>query len=236
MGNVLIDESILQGWADVVREKQDLEDKMKPSVLLEKTREMGQGGSNEDFWRMYDGLKNYTRKFADMISLTSMPQIDTSNGTDFSYMFMNCTSLISMPELDTSNGSNMSDMFKNCTSLTSIPKLNVSNNTVFNNLFDACKSLVSLPELDVSNASKFSYTFRGCNGLQNILFVEASIKKSVSFSNSPLLSDASIQSIIDGLADLTDSTSPTLTLHADVKAKLTETQIATITNKNWTLA
>lgn len=47
MGKVLIDESILQGWADVVREKQGIDDLMKPSVLLEKTREIESGGSVE---------------------------------------------------------------------------------------------------------------------------------------------------------------------------------------------
>jgi hypothetical protein len=38
------------------------------------------------------------------------------------------------------------------------------------------------------------------------------------------------------LVDLTGATTQTLTFNKDVKAKLTETQIATITNKNWTLA
>ena len=68
----------------------------------------------------------------------------------------------------------------------------------------------------------------------HIKFVEKSIKASIAFAQSSLLSDESIQSIIDGLA--TVETAQTLTLHADVKAKLTDEQIAQITIKNWSLA
>lgn len=78
--------------------------------------------------------------------------------------------------------------------------------------------------------------FVGCTLLEEIRFVPSSIFVAFGFANSSLLSDASIQSIIDGLADLTGQTAQTITFHKDVKAKLTETQIATITGKNWTLA
>ena len=50
------------------------------------------------------------------------------------------------------------------------------------------------------------------------------------------LSDETIQSIIDGLADLTEQTTQTITFYATVGAKLTDEQKATITAKNWTLA
>ena len=67
-----------------------------------------------------------------------------------------------------------------------------------------------------------------------IEFVAETIKVSISFINVNLLSAESIQSVIDGLATVT--TAQTLTLNATVKAKLTEEQLATITNKNWNLA
>ena len=44
-----------------------------------------------------------------------------------------------------------------------------------------------------------------------------------------------MQSIIDGLKDLTGAESQTLTFHSAVGNKLTDTQKATITAKNWTL-
>lgn len=74
-----------------------------------------------------------------------------------------------------------------------------------------------------------------CDALEEVRFVQKTIKKSCVFS-SAFLSEASVQSIIEGLFDLTGGTAQTLTLNADVKANLTETQLATITGKNWTVA
>lgn len=93
-----------------------------------------------------------------------------------------------------------------------------------------------LGELDVSECGSFNQTFGVCDSLKEIRFKAGTIKVNLQFQRSRVLSDESIQSIIDGLADLTGQTAQTLTLHADVKAKLSEEQIATITSKNWTLA
>lgn len=71
--------------------------------------------------------------------------------------------------------------------------------------------------------------------LENITF-EGVIGKSVNFQWSSLLSDVSVQNIIDCLADLTGQASQTITVHAEVEARMTEEQKATITSKNWTLA
>lgn len=91
--------------------------------------------------------------------------------------------------------------------------------------------------LDLSSAnSNSSSQFNTCKALKEVRFVKNSVKTSLNFINSSLLSVESIQSIIDGLADLTGLETQTLTLHADVKTKLTEEQISQITYKNWTLA
>ena len=93
-----------------------------------------------------------------------------------------------------------------------------------------------LGELDFSEAESVHNAFSQCTSLEEVGFAKNTLKLSISFSNSRLLSNASIKSIIEALADLTGTTAQTLTFHADVKAKLTEEQIATITSKNWTLA
>lgn len=87
----------------------------------------------------------------------------------------------------------------------------------------------------------FSGTTTGIQTLNLAKLVEmriapVSIKAKIGFYYSPNLSDETIQSIIDGLADLTGQTAQTITLHADVKSKLTDTQLTTITSKNWNLA
>ena len=103
-----------------------------------------------------------------------------------------------------------------------------------NNMF-VSSGIVTIDEpFDFSSISQANNTaFLNANKLENVCFVKNSIYKSITFS-SAVLSTNSIQSIIDGLA--TVETAQTLTLHADVKAKLTEEQLATITSKNWNVA
>lgn len=91
-------------------------------------------------------------------------------------------------------------------------------------------------DLNGSSAMTFSNAFNQLVLLREVRFVAETIKVSISFPQSSELSAESIQSIIDGLADLTGATAQTIIFNANVKAKLTEEQIATITSKNWTLA
>ena len=90
--------------------------------------------------------------------------------------------------------------------------------------------------LDISGGQNTTAAFDGCVLLEDIEFVPNTIKVNISFLNCANLSDVSIQSIIDGLADLTGQTTQTITFHATVGTKLTDEQKATITAKNWTLA
>lgn len=76
----------------------------------------------------------------------------------------------------------------------------------------------------------------GCRNLEEISFVPNTIGAKIDFAKSDKLSDASIQSIIDGLADLTGQETQTLTFHATVGVKLTDEQKTAISAKNWTLA
>lgn len=89
--------------------------------------------------------------------------------------------------------------------------------------------------LDFSSATTIVNPFNYHYSLKEVRFVETSIPLSISFSYSSQLSTETIQSIIDGLADLTGGTAQTLTLHATVGEKLTDEQKATITAKNWEL-
>ena len=89
--------------------------------------------------------------------------------------------------------------------------------------------------LDLTEGTTTNYGFVGANLLEDIEFVPNTISVDIRFS-SAVLTDASINSIIDGLADLTGATAQTLTLHATVGAALTDEQKAMISAKNWTLA
>ena len=62
------------------------------------------------------------------------------------------------------------------------------------------------------------------------------MKVSFNISNSTLLSSSELVKIFNNLADLTNSSSQTLTLGTTLLAKLTDEEKAIATNKNWTLA
>ena len=104
--------------------------------------------------------------------------------------------------------------------------------------FNGCKMLREITHpFDFTSCTSASEMFRSCNALEEVRFVAGTIKVKLGyFDHCGVLSDASIQSWVDGLADLTGQTSVTQTLHANVKARMTETQIATVTAKNWTIA
>ena len=87
--------------------------------------------------------------------------------------------------------------------------------------------------LDVSECTAFTYSFFASQ-LRDVEFVPNTIKAAIRF-NSGYLTQASIESIINGLADLTSGTAQTLTLNG-WGSKLTDDQKARITAKNWTLA
>ena len=108
--------------------------------------------------------------------------------------------------------------------------------TTFARFAANASNLTSVKNLNFSYATNAGLAFSGASALTEIEIVAGTIEISISFADSPSLSDASIQSIVDGLTDLTGSTAQTLTLHTDVKAKLTEEQTAAVTAKNWTLA
>lgn len=88
-----------------------------------------------------------------------------------------------------------------------------------------------------TSADSLTNMFRNCIALKEVRFKENAIPLSISFSDSPDLSDDSTDSIIDGLIPITDGTARTITFHANVKTRLTDEQKATITTtKGWTLA
>ncbi len=93
-----------------------------------------------------------------------------------------------------------------------------------------------LGEIDMSACTNTSSAFQSASSLETIRIKKGTLNVSINFAVSSSLTDASVQSIIDGLADLTGGTAQTLTLHSAVKGKLTDSQIAAITNKNWNLA
>ena len=115
-----------------------------------------------------------------------------------------------------------------------VPALDFSTFTEMDSVFNNADKITTIRKLKVNENATWNYAFNAATALENITF-EGTIGKNISFANSPLLTTASVQSIIDCLKDLTGQTAQTLTFHATVGGKLTDAQKATITAKNWTL-
>lgn len=136
--------------------------------------------------------------------------------------------------LDCSNFNTFRTFCYECANLESVHLTNTQNVEVWSDSFYKCGKLKTLETLDFSSLTH-NIDLKSINlyYLENLKIVSETLKHSAYFS-SPCLTDESIQSIIDGLA--TVETAQTLTLNATVKAKLTQTQLDTITSKNWNLA
>ena len=123
-------------------------------------------------------VTNMYGMFFDCSSLTSIPQLDTSKVKHMEGMFRGCSSLTSIPQLDTSNVTTMGGwsggMFEGCSSLTSIPQMNTSNVTDMRALFNGCSSLTSIPQIDTSKVTKTNYMFYGCSSLTSIPLLDFS--------------------------------------------------------------
>lgn len=129
-------------------------------------------------------------------------------------------------------------MFANTSSIEEIDISNL-NFQVYNavSTFQSCSSLKKIiGVIDFSKAINVQGFFVNSEKLEEVRFKENSLSVSISLSSCSLLSDASIQNIIDGLADLTGQTAQTITFHKEIEAKLSDEQKAQITSKNWTLA
>lgn len=180
---------------------------------------------------LYYGCKKLTNE---QIKLTN---ISTSRSDiDASYMFYECTSLekIEDGKINAISFSNMQNFAQDCTKLREINIGTTYSCTNALSMFNNCNALETVKTLNlskISNAQNQRYMFNNCVALKNVEFIPNTIRWSISFANSPLLTTESVQNIINALLNI--STAQTVTFHKDVV--ITDEQKTTITEKGWTL-
>lgn len=127
----------------------------------------------------------------------------------------------------------LSRMFDYCRGLTTIPQIDTSLVTDVSYLFYYCQTLKTLPLLDFSNVNNISNAFYNCSSLTN---VGGFINLSVGFSlvDALSLTRESVLNIFNNLATVTVNTY--IYLHSNVKARLTDDDIAIATSKGWTVS
>lgn len=172
--------------------------------------------------------------FQNCDKLTTISNLNMPKVTNTVYVFNNCTSLEKIERTSNPLCSGNCDKFASgCTSLVEFDQ-DTSKVTSFYHMFDGDTSLETIKTIDGTASQGFADTFKNCSALKNIEITPGTINLNISFGNSPLLTAASIQNIINGLATVTSQR--TLTLHTDVKSKLTDEQKSAIASKNWKLA
>lgn len=186
-------------------------------------------------------LVNIAEKIQRVFELKdNKPYIDTREITDWRFFNQEGKRDFLLPKLDTSNGTNFYYFCRSATSLKVVPNnLNFSKASQLYYAFYGCTSLHTVEYIDFSSIPITTSTdnrifgiFYNCSALENITIKENSLKAPISFEYSPLLSNDSIQSIVDCLVSTT-GVAKKLTLHKDTYAKLTEAQFSTIANKGW---
>lgn len=174
---------------------------------------------------------------------------------DITQMFYACETMTELPKpldfseiLTTCNDAygNRRGVFGYCRKLKVIPDLNMRAIGGLEEWFSYCESLETIELLRVNEntiyAPSNSYSFYGCKQLQNITF-DGVIGQDISFANSPLLTDASLDSIVSHLKDYSigwvegDGNKATITLHSTVKERIKNTEIENlIKSKKWGIA
>ena len=137
---------------------------------------MGYGDGVDDLHTaMFKGVTNWSNFNANGSRQSIVEYLrfeDTSNGTDFSDMFLNCSAMKNAPLLDTSNGTNFSQMFRGCSSLESDPNINTKNATNLHSLFHSCSKLKNIAQLNCEKAIDVSYLFQDCENLESIPVID----------------------------------------------------------------
>lgn len=109
----------------------------------------------------------------------------------------------------------------------------------FDGFAQYCINLTTINgRIDLSGCTTTGYLnqcFLSCSALVNVSFMPNSITLNISFANSPNLSNASIDSIIKGLANLKGKERQTVGFHSTVLENLTDDQYEEIEGKNWGL-
>lgn len=136
--------------------------------------------------------------------------------------------------LDVSQVSGLTYFFQNCPTVR-VPALDCSSATSCLGVFFGCNNLKEIELNNVREELTGSNAFGNCFALTTLKITGTVGTSFLKLNTSPLLSNESVQNIIDHLKDLTGQTAQTLTLHATVGAKLTDAQKSAITAKNWTL-
>ena len=150
-------------------------------------------------------------------------------------MFASATNLKKVKLVGDNGGCDMQQMFAS----SSVEEVDFSGLTLFqpvgaSETFNSCQNLVNVLGVLDGEYNYVSWGFGNCPKLETVRFKKDSIVCDVYIAESPKLTAATVQSIIDGTNGI-DVGGGTLYFHSDVINKLTEAQKKEITDKGWSV-
>lgn len=170
--------------------------------------------------------------------------VDCSNNKNFSNVFYNCYMLedVSLININVNKALNWLSAFRisiyigylNLKNISFSPKLiGYSYQYMFYNqqYLENINGDIDFTSINATTGTNLM--FYACNNLKEVRFTKESLKYDLQMAQSRYLSLESLQSIIDGLGNVT--TTRTLSLNSTAYNKLTEEQKQSATDKGWTI-
>lgn len=221
MANVFIENATLKNIADAIRNKTGKTETMLPAEMPAEIENIETGGGDNYYDTFWDTFQDYGNR---RIYVECFRRGWTDENYNPKYPIVP----------DDSGNTNAYDIFMYNENITDTKvDIDISQCKGTRCMFMGCKNLVTIRKIITSEkVTSYDRTFNTCNNLENVTF-EGVICCNIAFPNSSKLSDASIQNIIDHLADLTGQTTQSLDLHTTTLLGLTDEQLTKISNKNW---
>ena len=102
---------------------------------------------------------NYQSMFSGYLGQTIPTLICEKKPTKTNSMFKDCENIISAPEIDTSDCTDFSYMYYRCFSLLDVPYLDITKANYLSYMFEQCRALKKIPQYDFSNAKYILHYF-----------------------------------------------------------------------------
>ena len=236
--------------ADAIRDKTSGTDALTLDDMAEsipKVYDAGKKSQYDEFWdnfQDYGKRTIYVRAFGynwNDVNFKPKYDMNVTGSLQYAFAYNQITDLAGILEecgvkLDTTDVTSFAEMIYAST-ITHLPELKTFGVGGFTGAFSS-NQLITIDKLILKEdgSQTFNNTFQNANKLKNIV-IEGKIGQNISFEHSSLLTRESLMSIINALKDYSGTTTTrTLTLHANAKARLSESDIAIATQKGWTIA
>lgn len=248
MGNVLVEETSLQAIANSIRAKNGSTDTYKPGDMAAAIDDIEGGGLPKelewvncisdgtivtDVTSIKDETVVFTYPSGNNFAFNAFPNYTLKHLTlNFSKPLINCNKLFfSFGQVNANTGA------------FAIEHITINADTskciAFGSFIRSCDiKVIDGTPLDFSSATTIGSFCNRCFWLSYIRIVPKTIKVNANFSGSYSWDDESLDSIFEGLADLTGGTAQTLTMHTRLKETIEANSewLNKITGRNWTLA